>query len=283
MKKVSLLLICFLILPFTIFSGCGGGGGGGTAGSTTDTPPSGPTLPNAPSNITVVTGNVQATVSWSSVTGATSYNIYWSATSGVNKSTGTKISNVTGPYTHMGLTKGSVYYYVVTSINDAGESAESVQVAATTNTTPTGPTLPNAPLNITAVTGNAQATVSWASVTGATSYNIYWSATSGVNKSTGTKISNVTGPYTHTGLTNGSVYYYVVTSINAVGESTESVQVAATLTLVVGSSRSTPYARTQVAVTPNREVQVVDIVRGTSAWNTILATNQFNTDFRGAI
>jgi len=186
MKKVSLLLICFLILPFTIFSGCGGGGGGGTAGSTTDTPPSGPTLPNAPSNITVVTGNVQATVSWSSVTGATSY-------------------------------------------------------------------------------------------------NIYWSATSGVNKSTGTKISNVTGPYTHTGLTNGSVYYYVVTSINAVGESTESVQVAATLTLVVGSSRSTPYARTQVAVTPNREVQVVDIVRGTSAWNTILATNQFNTDFRGAI
>lgn len=87
--------------------------------------------PNAPSNLSTSSGNTQATILWSPVAGATSYNIYWSTTSGVNKSTGTKISNVTSPYTHAGLTNGSIYYYVVTSINSAGESAESVQVSAT--------------------------------------------------------------------------------------------------------------------------------------------------------
>ena len=223
-----------------------------------------------------VAGNAQVTISWTSVTGATSYNIYWSATSGVNKSTGTKISNVTSPYAHTGLPNGSSYYYVVTSINAAGESTESAQVAATTNTSPSGPTLPNAPSNIASVTGNAQATVSWSSVTGATSYNIYWSATSGVNKSTGTKISNVTSPYAHTGLTNGSVYYYVVTSINAAGESAESVQVSATPGAPIGLSRSNPYNRVQTVSASHWDVKVTETIRGSAAWQAISAANQFN-------
>jgi hypothetical protein len=67
-------------------------------------------------------------VSWNAVSGATSYNIYYSNAPGVTKSTGTKISAVTSPYVHMDLTAGT-YYYVVTAASSAGESAASSEVS----------------------------------------------------------------------------------------------------------------------------------------------------------
>jgi len=85
-----------------------------------------------------------------------------------------------------------------------------------------------APTGVNAAAGNAQNIISWSTVTGATSYNLYWSTTSVVTKATGTKISGVTSPYTHTGRTNGTTYYYVVTAVNAGGESVESSQMSAT-------------------------------------------------------
>lgn len=81
---------------------------------------------------------------------------------------------------------------------------------------------------MTATAGNGQNVINWATVTGATSYNVYWSTTSGVTKATGTKVAGVTSPYTHAGLTGGTTYYYVVTAVNATGESVESSQVSAT-------------------------------------------------------
>jgi len=87
---------------------------------------------------------------------------------------------------------------------------------------------PSAPTGVTATAGNGQVSISWSSVSGATSYNIYWSTSSGVTKTTGTKITGVTSPYTHTGLTNGTTYYYVGTQVNSYGESSESNQVSGT-------------------------------------------------------
>jgi uncharacterized delta-60 repeat protein len=96
---------------------------------------------------------------------------------------------------------------------------------------------PSAPTNVSAAAGNGQVAVSWSAVTGATSYNIYWATTSGVTKSTGTKISNVTSPYLHSSLSNETTYYYVVTAVNSYGESSESLQANATpsATLAAGS------------------------------------------------
>ena len=85
--------------------------------------------PSAPTGVTATVSDGQATISWDAVSNATSYNIYWSTTSGVTKSTGTKISNITSPYTHTGRTNGTTYYYVVTVVNDFGESAESSQLS----------------------------------------------------------------------------------------------------------------------------------------------------------
>lgn len=93
------------------------------------------TAPSTPTGASATAGNGQITISWNAVTGATSYNIYWSTTSGVTKTSGTKISNATSPYTHTGRTNGTTYYYIVTAVNSSGESMASSQASATTNGT----------------------------------------------------------------------------------------------------------------------------------------------------
>ncbi|RII27971.1 MAG: hypothetical protein CXR31_05935 [Geobacter sp.] len=205
-----------------------------------------PQPPSAPTGITatVVSPN-QVNVSWSAVTGAVSYNIYWSTTTGVTPSTGTLIANATSPYSHTGLTASTTYYYVVTAVNAAGESAPSAQASATTAATPQPPA---APTGVTAVGGTNQVTVSWAAVAGATSYNLYWSTTTGVTPATGTLIANVTSPFVHMGLTPSTTYYYVVTAVNAVGSSAPSAQVSATTSaapLVCGTCHAIPPATGQ--------------------------------------
>lgn len=77
--------------------------------------------------------------------------------------------------------------------------------------------------------GNRQITLNWtsASKTSTTgTYTLYWSKTPGVTKKTGFKISNVKSPYIHTGLSNGTSYYYVLTETVAGIEGAESLEVA---------------------------------------------------------
>ncbi|MHB8910895.1 MAG: fibronectin type III domain-containing protein [Syntrophales bacterium] len=173
--------------------------------------------------VTATPGNGQVTISWTAVSGATSYNIYWSTTSGVTPANGTKIANATSPYVQSGLTNGVTYYYIVTAADNAGESTPSPEVSAMPSVTPA----PAAPTDVTATPGNGQVTIAWTAVSGATSYNIYWSTTSGVAPANGTKITGATSPYTQSGLINDTTYYYVVTAVDGNGESTPSSQVSA--------------------------------------------------------
>src|SRR3989338_7004205 len=113
-----LISVCSFFIAF--LNGCGSGQGTAT--------PTG-TAPSAPTGVTVTAGNRQVSISWTAVSGAT-YNIYWLATSGVTKTTGTKITGASSPYTHTGLTNGTTYYYVVTAVDNNGESSESSQVSA---------------------------------------------------------------------------------------------------------------------------------------------------------
>ena len=77
---------------------------------------------NIPPASNLVSGEV--TLSWNEVPNAISYNVYGSTSPGVTKRNGEKISNVKNPHTIKGLKPGT-YFFVVTAVNDLGESAES--------------------------------------------------------------------------------------------------------------------------------------------------------------
>jgi uncharacterized protein YcfL len=72
-------------------------------------------------------------------------------------------------------------------------------------------------------------TVAWDNVPNATSYNIYWSDQLGVNKKNGKKIANATNPYKFKNLIKGKKYYFVVTAVNASGESEPSEEFSFTV------------------------------------------------------
>ena len=112
---------------------------------------------------------------------------------------------------------------MVSAVNASGESVYSSEA----NATPTGGVqTPPTPLGLIATAGNAQVVLSWLSSSGATSYTVKRSTTSGGPY---TQIANPTATtYTDTGLTNGTPYYYVVSAANSAGESANSAQVSAT-------------------------------------------------------
>lgn len=75
-------------------------------------------------------------ISWNPVEGAESYNLYWSNEWNFTKESGTKIGGVTSsPYIHAPdpFSHGSVYYYIVTAVRGAEESAESEKAGAETS------------------------------------------------------------------------------------------------------------------------------------------------------
>ena len=72
-------------------------------------------------------------------------------------------------------------------------------------------------------------TLAWDNVPGATSYNIYWRDKPGVTRQNGTKIANVKNPHKLKGLIKGKKYYFVITAVNASGESSESEELSFTV------------------------------------------------------
>jgi len=160
-------------------------------------------------------------LSWSASSGATSYNVQRSTTSGGPYTT--IGSPTTTSYTDTAVTNGTTYYYVVAAVNTAGQSANSSQVSATPQLA-----IPPVPTNLIATAGNAQVGLSWSASSGATSYNVKRSTTSGGPYTT--IGSPTTTSYTDTGVTNGTTYYYVVAAVNTAGQSGNSSQVSATPT-----------------------------------------------------
>jgi hypothetical protein len=127
-------------------------------------------------------------------------------------------------YTDSSATNGTTYYYVVSALDAAGESADSAQVSATPHSAGAAPP---APTNLQATPGNAQASLTWSASNGATSYHVKRSTTSGGPY---TQIAAPTSTsFTDAPLNGGTTYYYVVSAVNALGESPNSAQVMASL------------------------------------------------------
>jgi hypothetical protein len=217
--SLSLLLAAFL-------PGCNNGGSGSNTGG-------GGTAPAAPTGLVATAGNAQVSLSWSASSGATSYKVQRSTTSGGPY---TSVGSPTATtYTDTGLTNGTEYFYVVSAANATGTSANSAEV----NATPMAPvTLPPVPTNPQATAGDAEVSLSWSASSGATSYNVQRSTT------TGGPYTNVGTPtattYTDIGLTNGTVYFYVVSAVNSAGTSANSTEVSATPMAPATTAEFTP-------------------------------------------
>jgi fibronectin type 3 domain-containing protein len=188
--------------------GCGGGDD--------DLPPP----PSAVTSLSVAPGDAVNTVQWSAVDTATSYNLYWSDTSPVTKSSAV-IKEVVSPYAHTGLTNGKLLYYRITAVNQGGESDLSVEVSAM----PVAPP-PPAVTTLSVQPGDGINTIQWPAVQTATSYDLYWSVTSPVTTASAV-ITGVASPFVHEGLTNGKLVYYAVMARNQWGASALSTEVGA--------------------------------------------------------
>lgn len=182
------------------------------------------TVPAAPTGLSATAGDAQVALSWTASSGATSYNVKRSTTGGGPYTT--VASGVTATnYTNTGLTNGTTYYYVVSAVNSAGESANSSQVSAT----PAALSIPAAPTGLTATALNQKGKIrlNWTTSTGASSYNVKRSASSG-GPYTVIATGVTTATYTNSGLASNTTYYYVVSAVNGAGESPNSNQASAT-------------------------------------------------------
>lgn len=172
--------------------------------------------PAGPTGLAATAGQWSASLKWTAVAAATGYNVKRAtATSGP----WTTIGTTTGTsFTATQLPGGTVSYFVVSYLYADGESLNSAYVSAT-------PTAPAGPTGLTAVAGNAKATLSWTASTGATGYNVKRAtSTSGPWTTVGSTSSTT---FTVTGLTNGTLYYLRVSFFTPDGESLNSSYVSA--------------------------------------------------------
>jgi len=116
------------------------------------------------------------------------------------------ILTITNKETNVIIFSGKVTDFIAAYFNDDDDSL------------PRPGTAPEAPAGITAAGGAQKVTLSWNAVGNATTYNIYWSKTAGVTKANGTKIAGAANPYTHSGLTAATNYYYIITAVNSAGD-----------------------------------------------------------------
>lgn len=174
-----------------------------------------------PGSPTAAGGDAVVTLEWSSVTGASSYKIYWNNKGGVS-ATDTSIADVSTPYKHTGLTNGTRYFYRIAALTGGGtESPLSDEASAI----PRQPK-PSTPKGLAATATPGEVALTWHAAARAASYKIYWNITGSVT-SEDNAIEAAGLSYKHTGLTNGETYYYRVSAVNDTGESDLSAQVSA--------------------------------------------------------
>lgn len=152
--------------------------------------------------------NSQIFLTWNTVLGASSYNVY-RATS--DSTAYTLLTSVSSPYyADTNVISGTTYYYKVQAVNSLGPGAESSIVYASLS----GNGTLSSPTNVVATTlSTSQIYLAWDTVTNATYYNIYRST---LYSGPYTLITTTTTPYyADNSLAPGTTYYYKVQAVNS--------------------------------------------------------------------
>lgn len=174
--------------------------------------------PDAPRAEIAAIGERQITLRWNPSEGAAAYHVYWN-TSGNVSTRDSKLAGVTPPFVHEQLRKGETYFYLVTAVNEGGEAASAPLQATLLPDTPGVPVV---------LGGDKQITLSWPAVNGAVAYRVYWNSKGDV-ASKDAHLDVSASSVVHTGLANGSVYFYRIAALNAGGESPMSTETKVTL------------------------------------------------------
>ena len=179
-----------------------------------------PEVPDTPADLTAeVISHDRIDLTWTASTGATHYRIKRGTESGGPYAV--IASNLTSAnYSDTALTSDTTYYYVVSAGNDLGYSADSTEVSATTMDGP-----PPVPTDVTATPDNAKVWMNWSASPGATSYNLKRSTTAAGLYSI--IASPTEAGFTDTDVSNGTSYYYRVSSVKSSYESAYSKPVVA--------------------------------------------------------
>ena len=115
---------------FYVVSAVNSGGESANSSEVSATPSAPLTAPATPTGLHATGGNAQVSLSWSASTSAASYNVKRSTANGGPYNTAVASPTVTN-YTDTTVSNGTTYYYVVSAVNSAGQSANSAQASAT--------------------------------------------------------------------------------------------------------------------------------------------------------
>jgi hypothetical protein len=91
---------------------------------------------------------------------------------------------------------------------------------------PDGPSLPNPPEAVSAAAGHYQVNIEW-STEETQQYNLYWSLEPDIDAASADRWGGVAPPFTHSGLENGTEYFYAVTAVEDDQEGDPSEEISA--------------------------------------------------------
>ena len=170
---------------------------------------------SAPAGLRATAASGSVGLAWNSYSGASSFNIYRSLTSGGEGTTPvvTGISGSATSYTNSSLTNSTTYYFQVTAVVLSVETSHSNEASATPGSTALG-----APV-LKGIGSSGQASLTWGALSGATSYNLYRSSSAG---SSMIQIGLTSTTFSDTGLTNTVTYTYTVYPVSSNGQGTAS-------------------------------------------------------------
>jgi chitodextrinase len=208
-----------------------------------------------PTNFTVVAGDGEIQVSWSSARDdIREYVVYW----GTNSSAlyqSERVDQNSRSVTITGLSNGTTYFVAVSAVDTSGNESDRTAVATSTpldsNTQP-----PATPEAIVVVPGDSKATIRWAAniEPDLAGYIVYYGTTRESANQSEQVAANITAKEIR-GLTNGTAYYVAVSAVDVSGK--ESIKTESQPVTPVKPDITAPAI---VRTTPEDSAEVTEVI-----------------------
>ena len=255
------------------------------------------TVPAAPTNLTATPGSNNVSLAWKASNGAAGYNVKRSLTNGgsyatIGTSSGTSYGDATA-------VNGTVYYYVVSATNGAGEGANSSQASATPSVQPSTTTLVSFPLTAGAsgatVTFTATVSVSGGPATGTVTFKdgttVLGAGTLALGQATFATSALVVGPHSITANYDGdstfvpsvssAVAYTVTSAVVAVSASNSTVVASPVAVAADGVATSTITVTLKDSTSNPVAGKTVTLAKTSGPGSPVIATLAGTTDSSG--